>query len=285
MTDKYAVIGNPIAHSKSPQIHKMFAEQFKDKPTGDINYERIEAPLNGFAAKIDELRKAGYKGCNVTVPFKLQASALTSYSSTSVQDANAANTLSFDGKTIKADNTDGAGLVRDIEQNLGVSLHGKRVLLMGAGGAARGVQMPLVLAKVRRLVIANRTLGKAKEMEEEVLMYGHNHYGKLFDVEIVAKKYSDLGDEQFDVVINATSTSLSDEMPPLPPGIFASGALAYDMMYGRETPFMKFARKHGAAVVSDGLGMLVEQAAESFFIWRGVRPETAPVIAALRKQQ
>jgi shikimate dehydrogenase len=285
MTDKYAVIGNPIAHSKSPQIHKMFAEQFKDKPTGDINYERIEAPLNGFAAKIDELRKAGYKGCNVTVPFKLQASALTSYSSTSVQDANAANTLSFDGKTIKADNTDGAGLVRDIEQNLGVSLHGKRVLLMGAGGAARGVQMPLVLAKVRRLVIANRTLGKAKEMEEEVLMYGHNHYGKLFDVEIVAKKYSDLGDEQFDVVINATSTSLSDEMPPLPPGIFASGALAYDMMYGRETPFMKFARKHGAAVVSDGLGMLVEQAAESFFIWRGVRPKTAPVIAALRKQQ
>jgi len=279
MTDKYAVIGNPVAHSKSPLIHKMFAEQ-----TGqDISYEAVLAPLDGFAATVERLRDEGYKGCNVTVPFKLQASNLTPYLATRAQDANAANTLTFDGETIKADNTDGAGLIRDIEQNLGVSLQGKRVLLMGAGGAARGVQMPLVLAKVQRLIIANRTFEKAKEMEDEVLMYGHKHYGKLFDVEIVAKNYSDLGDEQFDVIINATSSGLSDEMPPLPPTIFAPDALAYDMMYGRETPFMKFAREHSARV-TDGLGMLVEQAAEAFYIWRDVRPDTAQVIAALRNR-
>ena len=142
--------------------------------------------------------------------------------------------------------------------------------------------MPLVLSKIQRMVIANRTLEKAGEMVDEMLMYGHEHYGKLFDIEIAAKNYSDLNNEQFDVVINATSSGLTDEMPPLPPCIFAPGALAYDMMYGRETPFMKFAREHGAATVSDGLGMLVEQAAESFYIWRGVRPETAPVIFTLR---
>ncbi len=285
MTDRYAVIGNPIAHSKSPEIHTMFAEQFKGKPAGDMVYkDRILAPLDGFGVTVQRLREEGYKGCNVTVPFKLWASNLSSNLAPRAQDANAANTLTFDGKTIKADNTDGAGLVRDIEQNLGVSLQGKRVLLMGAGGAARGVQMPLVLAKVQRLVIANRTFEKAKEMEEEVLMYGHKHYGELFGVEIAARNYSNLCDEQFDVVINATSSSLSDEMPPLPDDIFSANALAYDMMYGRETPFMVFAREHGAAIVADGLGMLVEQAAESFFLWRGVRPETAPVIAALRNR-
>ncbi len=277
MTDRYAVIGNPISHSKSPQIHKMFAAQTRQ----DISYEKIEAPLDGFDATIERLRNEGYKGCSVTVPFKLWASGLTSHSSTSVQDANAANTLTLDGEIIKAYNTDGIGLIRDIKQNLGISLQGKRVLLMGAGGAARGVQMPLVLAKVRRLVIANRTFEKAKEMEEEVLMYGHKHYGQLFDVKIVARNYSDLRDEQFDVVINATSSGLTDQMPPLPPTIFAPNALAYDMMYGRETPFMAFARQHGAQV-ADGLGMLVEQAAEAFYLWRGVRPDTAPVIAALR---
>lgn len=274
MTDRYAVIGNPIAHSKSPLIHRMFAEQ-----TGqDISYEAILAPLDGFAATVERLREEGYNGCNVTVPFKLQAFNLTPFCKQQAQDANAANTLTFEGNKIIADNTDGIGLVRDIEQNLGVSLQGKRVLLMGTGGAARGVQMPLVLAKIRRLVIATRSIEKAEEM----LMHGHQHYGKLFGIEIVAKNYSDLGDEQFDLVINATSSGLSDELPPLPTGIFAPGALAYDMMYGRETPFLKFAREHGAAVVADGLGMLVEQAAEAFYIWRGVRPDTTPVIAALR---
>lgn len=277
MTDRYAVIGNPIAHSKSPQIHKMFAEQ-----TGqDISYEAILAPLDDFAATVERLRAEGYKGCNVTVPFKVQASNLAYDLAQEVLEANAANTLTFDGKTIKSNNTDGVGLVRDIERNLDIPLQGKRVLLMGAGGAASGVQVLLVLAKIQRLVIANRTLEKAKEM----LMHGHRFYGDRLGIEIVAKKYPELAGQQFDVVINATSSGLSDEMLPLPPDIFASGALAYDMMYGRETPFMKFARKHGAAIVSDGLGMLVEQAAESFYIWRGVRPETAPVIAALRKQQ
>lgn len=277
MTDRYAVIGNPVSHSKSPLIHAMFAQQ-----TGqDISYEAILAPLDGFAATVERLRKEGYTGCNVTVPFKLQASNFANDRATEVLEANAANTLTFDGETIKAYNTDGVGLVRDIEHNLGVSLQGKRVLLMGAGGAARGVQMPLVLAKVRRLVIANRTLEKAKEM----LMHGPQFYEDRFGIEISPKTYDDLHEEQFDVVINATSSGLTDEMPPLPHGIFAPGALAYDMMYGRETPFMKFAREHGAAIVTDGLGMLVEQAAESFYIWRGVRPETAPVSATLRKQQ
>jgi len=303
MTDKYAVIGNPVAHSKSPLIHRMFAEQTGE----DISYEAILAPLDSFAATVERLRREGYKGCNVTVPFKLQAFNLTPFARQQAQDANAANTLTFEGDKIIADNTDGTGLVRDIEQNLGVSLQDKRVLLMGTGGAARGVQMPLVLAKIKRLVIATRSLEKAEEM----LMYGHKHYEKLFGMEIDARNYSELGNEQFDVIINATSTGLSDEMPPLPRnnpiplsppfakgevnvppfakggagGIFASGALAYDMMYGRETPFMKFAREHGAAVVSDGLGMLVEQAAEAFKIWRGrdLQLDTAAVIRTLKQ--
>ena len=274
MTDKYAVIGNPIAHSKSPLIHKMFAGQ-----TGqDIGYEAILAPPDGFVATVKRLRKEGYKGCNVTVPFKQEASDLAPYLTPEVLEANSANTLTFKDGAIIANNTDGAGLIRDIELNLGVSLQGKRVLLMGAGGAARGVLVPLVFAKVKRLVTANRTLERAQEM----LVHGQRFYEGQPGMEIAAKTYSELCDEQFDVVINATSTGLTDEMLPLPDTLFAPGALAYDMMYGRETPFMKFAREQGAAVVSDGLGMLVEQAAESFYIWRGVRPETAPVIAALR---
>ena len=275
MTDKYAVIGNPIAHSKSPLIHRMFAQQ-----TGqDISYEAIEAPLDGFAATIEWLRNAGYKGCNVTVPFKIQAYNLVGATiTTRALEAVAVNTIKFDGEITLGDNTDGAGLVCDIEYNLGVSLQGKRVLLMGTGGAARGVQMPLVLAKIQRLVIATRSIEKAEEM----LPHGRQFYKDKFGIEIAAKNYSELGNEQFDVVINATPAGLTDSEIPLPETIFAPGALAYDMMYGRETPFMKFAREHGAAVVSDGLGMLVEQAAEAFYIWRGVRPATAPVIAALR---
>ncbi len=273
MTDKYAVIGHPIAHSKSPQIHKMFAEQ-----TGqDISYEAIEAPLDGFAAKIDELRKKGYRGCNVTVPFKEHAFQLRSIGravshSEDVDNAKAANTLKFLDGVIEVDNTDGVGLVRDLEQNLGVNLTGKRLLLMGAGGAASGVLLPLRRALRHadaNITITNRTVDRAR------------HLARGTNVSICS--YEELAGKSFDIVINATSAGLSNEMPPLPLGIFAPGALAYDMMYGRETPFMKFAREHGAAVVSDGLGMLVEQAAESFYIWRGVHPDTAPVIAALRQ--
>jgi shikimate dehydrogenase len=270
MTDRYAVIGNPIAHSKSPQIHAMFAKQ-----TGQgISYEAILAPLDGFAATVERLRKEGYKGCNVTVPFKFEALQLSTRLIGRAQVAQAVNTLKFEGDTILGDNTDGFGLVRDITKNFGFDIEGKHVLLMGAGGAAYGVAQPLFDANAS-LAIVNRTVEKAQQMIEA--------FGK--QTQISACTYEHIGNNQFDIVINATSSGLSDEMPALPPGIFAPGALAYDMMYGRETPFMKFAREHGAAVVSDGLGMLVEQAAESFFLWRGVRPDTAPVIAALRKQQ
>jgi shikimate dehydrogenase len=271
MTDKYAVIGNPIAHSKSPQIHRMFAEQ-----TGqDISYEAILAPLDGFAAKIDELRKAGYKGCNVTVPFKFEAFQIATNRSKRADAAKAANTLQFDGSHIFGDNTDGVGLVRDIQVNLEILLKNRRVLLMGAGGAAYGVALPLFETGAN-LAVFNRTVEKAALMIKAFVNVRAQVY--------LYRRTEELEFIKFDVVINATSSGLSDEMLPLPSGIFAQGALAYEMMYGRETPFMKFAREHGARAV-DGLGMLVEQAAESFFIWRGVRPETAPVIAALRKQQ
>ena len=267
MTDRYAVIGNPVSHSKSPLIHKMFAEQ-----TGmDISYEAIEAPLDGFGATVETLRARGYRGCNVTVPFKFEAFDLATELSTRAQMALAVNTLSFDGGIIRGDNTDGAGLVRDIEENSAIGLRGKRVLLMGAGGAAHGVMLPL-LAAGADITIANRTAEKARQLAAKFSGYGNTF----------ASSYEALTGNQFDVVINATSSSLSDELPPLPTAIFAPRALAYDMMYGRETPFMVFARKNGAAIVADGLGMLVEQAAEAFFIWRNVRPDTKPVLAKLR---
>jgi shikimate dehydrogenase len=251
MTDRYAVIGNPISHSLSPKIHKMFAEQ-----TGqDIFYEAIAAPLDSFAATIERLRKEGYKGCNVTVR------ALA---------AKTVNTLKFDGDTILGDNTDGAGLVRDITRNLVWELQEKPVLLMGAGGASYGVSLPLLANKVR-LSVVNRTVVKARQLAEAFAHKGH----------ITALAYDELQNRQFSVVINATASGLTGEMPPLPSGIFAPDALAYDMMYGRDTPFMTFARAQGVQV-ADGLGMLIEQAAEAFYIWRGIWPDTAPVIKALR---
>ncbi|MDD5383521.1 MAG: shikimate dehydrogenase [Gallionella sp.] len=280
MTDRYAVLGNPIAHSKSPLIHSMFAKQTGE----DIGYEAILAPLDGFAATIERLRKEGYKGCNVTVPFKFEAFRISNNVSNEVIDAinssheaDAVNTLIFLNNEIIGRNTDGIGLVRDIEQNLKFPLKSKRILLIGAGGAAAGVLHPLLESSQSQLVIYNRTLGRATSLKKTVEQ--HDKF-RLFSIKAV--EFGGLKDEQFDVVINATSAGLTDSEIPLPPNIFAPGALAYDMMYGRETPFMKFAREHGAAVVSDGLGMLVEQAAESFFLWRGVRPDTAPVISALR---
>ncbi len=265
MTDRYAVIGNPISHSKSPLIHALFAEQ-----TGqDISYEAIAAPLDGFTATIERLRSEDYKGCNVTVPFKFEAFKCANELTERAQAAQAVNTLSFEGKAILGDNTDGAGLVRDIECNVSVELKGKRILLMGAGGASYGVALPL-LTTGASLVIANRTASKAVELAN-----------KFPGADIRGGSYAELAGLQFDVIINATSAGLTDSEVPLPLGIFAEGALAYDMMYGRETPFMAFARAEGA-MVADGLGMLVEQAAEAFYIWRGVRPETAPVIAQLR---
>ncbi|MFA6921529.1 MAG: shikimate dehydrogenase [Gallionella sp.] len=273
MTDRYAVIGHPISHSKSPLIHTLFAEQTcpeQGRRAGeDISYAAIEAPLDGFAATIERLRGEGYKGCNITVPFKFEAFRIATELSDRAQAAQAVNTLSFEGEKIIGDNTDGAGLVRDIEQNFGVSLLGKRVLLMGAGGAAYGVVLPL-LATGATLSIANRTPDKAIELA--------NNFP---DAAISGGSYADLAGLQFDLIINATSAGLTNSEVPLPKGIFAPGALAYDMMYGRETPFMKFARSEGAQL-ADGLGMLIEQAAEAFYIWRGLRPDTAPVIAQLR---
>jgi shikimate dehydrogenase len=273
MTDKYAVIGNPIAHSKSPQIHMMFAKQ-----TGqDISYEAILVPSgpDDFTSEVMQLRKEGYKGCNVTVPFKQHAFHLgiigvTISLSEDVTHAMAANTLKFFNDGIQLENTDGTGLVRDLEQNLSEKLKNKHLLLLGAGGAARGVILPL-LRTGTNITITNRTEDKALALAKRFAVSGCS--------------YDELVGKKFDIVINATSSGLTDEMPDIPKTIFARGSLAYDMMYGRETRFMKFAGENGAAQVSDGLGMLVEQAAESFFIWRGVRPETTKVIAALRALQ
>lgn len=283
MTDRYAVIGNPIAHSKSPLIHSMFAEQ-----TGqDISYEAIESPLDGFAATVARLRDEGYKGCNITVPFKFEAFQLATRLTERAQAAQAVNTLKFDGGTILGDNTDGAGLVHDIQHNLGSSLKDKRVLLIGAGGAAYGVALPLVHAQAF-LKIQNRTEQKAKDLKKSLLetikqSRSPSCFNAINQPSSRVGVYSLINEGQpFNVVINATSTGLTDSEIPLPKNIFAPHALAYDMMYGRETPFMKFAREQGAQV-ADGLGMLVEQAAEAFFVWRGVRPDTAPVMTKLRE--
>ena len=286
MTDRYAVIGNPISHSKSPLIHAMFAEQ-----TGqDISYEAIAAPLDGFAAIIERLRSEGYKGCNVTVPFKFEALTyvhqLSGETTERASTANAVNTLKFDDEKVTGDNTDGVGLVTDIKNNHNFSLKGKRVLLMGAGGAAWGVVLPIFLEGVDNITFVNRTKEKAQLLFDAYFAYYSSDLAsdsKLTRSEEPFKvsNYDGLNGQQFDVIINATSAGLTDSEVPLPPGIFAPGALAYDMMYGRETPFMAFARSEGAQV-ADGLGMLVEQAAEAFYIWRDIRPETAPVIARLR---
>jgi len=267
MPDRYAVIGNPVAHSKSPQIHAEFARQ-----TGqDLVYERLLAPTGAFIATANTFRAGGGRGLNVTLPFKGEAFHYAGRLSESARAAQAVNTLKFEGDATVGDNTDGTGLVHDLVRNLGRAVAGARVLLLGAGGAARGVIGPLLEQQPAQLAIANRTLAKAH-------LLAQNFSGGL-----EADTYAALAGRQFDLVVNATSASLAGELPPLPPGVFARGALAYDMMYGMgETPFLAFARAGGAATFADGLGMLVEQAAESFFIWRGVRPDTAPVLKLLR---
>ncbi|MDP3420595.1 MAG: shikimate dehydrogenase [Thiobacillus sp.] len=264
MTDRYAVFGHPIAHSKSPQIHAAFARQ----TVQDMTYEAILAPKDGFADSVAAFIAAGGRGANVTVPFKEEAFRLAGRLSSRAERAGAVNTLRFDADGIFGDNTDGAGLVADLTRNLGCVLAGKRVLLVGAGGAARGVIEPLLAQQPAEVVIANRTVSRAQEL---AALFGHGVSASGFDAL----------DTPFDLVINATAASLAGELPPLPPRVFTAATLAYDMMYGRDTPFLDFARSHGAAT-ADGLGMLVEQAAEAFTLWRGVRPDTAPVIAALR---
>jgi shikimate dehydrogenase len=271
MTDRYAVIGNPVEHSQSPRIHAEFARQ-----TGqDISYEKLHAPLDAFETTARRFFNEGGRGLNVTVPFKHEAWDMVDVHAGDARDAEAVNTVKAEGGKLVGYNTDGVGLVTDIKQNLGLQITGKRVLLMGTGGAAYGVMFPL-LRENPRLTLAYRTLEKAQSLVKRV----ESHEGVTV-TSLKAKPYHGLAGDRFDIVINATSAGLSGEMPELPKHIFAPGALAYDMVYGRDTPFLAFARKAGARAV-DGLGMLVEQAAESFFIWRGVHPGTAPVIALLR---
>jgi shikimate dehydrogenase len=272
MSDHYAVIGNPIAHSKSPQIHAAFAEQTSQ----DIDYKKIFCEEGAFVATVRRFRDEGGRGLNVTVPFKHEAYELATRRSARAELAGAVNTLSFDGDEIAGDNTDGAGLVRDITQNIGRMLPGKSILLLGAGGASFGVVGPLLDETPAALVIANRTESKAEALAQRFAK-------QAAQCRFAASSYAALAGKCFDVVINATSAGLSGSMPALPENLFAPGALAYDMVYGKTTPFMQFAHAQGAAV-ADGLGMLVEQAAESFWVWHGVRPRTAPVIAALRTQ-
>ena len=275
MSDLYTVFGHPIAHSLSPQIHSMFADQTGE----DIVYEKRLAPLDGFADSVAKFVDEGGRGANVTLPFKLEAYELAHEVSERARHARAANTLKFDDERIYADNTDGVGLVRDIRDNLGVEPKGKRVLLMGAGGAARGVLLPLLESHPAILVIANRTVDKAMQ-----LAHSNQHQPLAAQTVLSATGFDELSGHQFDIVINATASSLSDDLPPLPDKLFSSGALAYDMMYGKGlTAFLSYAQAQNAAKLADGLGMLVEQAAESFRIWRGVRPDTQAVMLALRK--
>lgn len=270
--DRYAVVGHPIAHSKSPLIHRAFARQ-----TGQaMSYEALLAPLDGFAATVRAFGENQGRGMNVTVPFKLEAHDLATELTERARAAGAVNTLVFRPKGVLGDNTDGAGLVRDITKNLGYALNGRRVLLLGAGGAARGTILPLLGERPAGLVIANRTVARAESLAEQFSQAAGA-------IPLAASSFAGLAGQTFDVIINATAASLADEAPPLPPGLYAPGALAYDMMYGKgDTPFLAAARQEGAAKLADGLGMLVEQAAESFWLWRGVRPQTRPVLEALR---
>lgn len=269
--DRYAVMGHPISHSKSPLIHTRFAQQ-----TGQsIEYTAIHVDPGGFEQAVGNFRASGGKGLNITVPFKEEAWALATERSDRADLAGAANTLKFIDNKIVGDNTDGVGLVADLTINHQCDLKDKRILLLGAGGAARGVLAPLLAQQPAVIVIGNRTPDRAVGLAEIFSAHGN----------ISGCGFSAVQGQKFDIVINATAASLQGEVPPLPDDILNENAVCYDMMYGAEpTVFMKWASEHGAEKVLDGLGMLVEQAAESFYIWRGIRPETRPVIQAIRNE-
>jgi shikimate dehydrogenase len=274
--DRYVVLGNPVQHSRSPFIHAEFARQ-----TGQaMVYERRECALDGFADAVQLLVAEGARGCNVTVPFKFDAARLAQRRSPRCELAGAANVLSF-GSTpgqrhIDADNSDGVGLLRDIEAGAGVALVGQRVLLIGAGGAAAGVLGPLLAARPAELQVVNRSVDKAQQ-----LATSHQAWAQRHGVPLHADALDNAG-TGFDVVINASASSLAGVAVPVSQAVLAPGALAVDLMYGpAAAPFLAWARAAGARG-RDGLGMLVEQAAEAFFIWRGLRPQTAPVLHALR---
>lgn len=282
--DRYAVIGNPIAHSRSPSIHARFAEACGQT----LVYERLLAPVDGLREAVTRFRAEGGRGLNVTVPFKRGAYDLATRRTDRARIAGAANFLAFSEGEILADNTDGVGLVTDLESRLGLELRGAQVLVLGAGGAVRGVVALLLAAGVGRLVLANRTRARLDELMADLAAQGVS-----LD-RIQTRDLASLGggaagagvlDGPLDLVVNATSSALSGEAPAVSAGLLGSARLAYDMVYGSEpTPFMQAANAAGCPRVSDGLGMLIEQAAESFFLWRGQRPVTGPVYEALRAE-
>jgi shikimate dehydrogenase len=266
MSDKYAVIGNPIGHTKSPLIQGFFAEQ-----TGqDMEYGAFEAPIGGFAARIDEFRRDGGLGLNITAPFKLDAFDYATELSERARLAGAVNAMKFNGDRVVAENFDGVGLTNDIQINLNVPLKHRRVLLLGSGGAARGAILPFLKQQPAELIIVNRTISKAHELVERFSPYGA----------LTALGYEALaGRGSFDIVVNATSASLRGELPPVSAESFAPNSLAYELAYGKGlTPFLRVARDAGTRQIADGVGMLVEQAAEAFEWWRGIRPPTRPMI-------
>lgn len=274
MTDRYAVFGNPIKHSKSPLIHKAFAQQLDQ----DLEYHSVLVAEDGFNLAVDNFLspESNGKGLNITVPFKEQAWQKAEWHSERAKLAGAVNTLYRNAAgQLCGDNTDGLGLVADITRNNGGEIRGKDLLILGAGGAVRGVLEPILAHQPARLVIANRTVARAEALAEL--------FSGLGQIEVCS--FAELQGQQFDLVINGTAASLQGEVPPLPDDLLRDGAWCYDMMYGAEiTPFNRWAKAHGAAKAIDGLGMLVEQAAESFSIWRGVRPDTSELIQELRHQ-
>lgn len=270
---RYAVVGHPVAHSQSPFIHAAFAAQ-----TGEpVRYERLLCPLDAFAPAVREFAASGASGCNVTMPFKFEAFELVAKTTPRARIAAACNTLRFDADGWLGDNTDGAGLVRDIERNAGVALRGARVLLIGAGGGAAGALGPLMASGASEVVVANRSVERARALVERHV----KAVGEAATARVAATPLDACGDA-FDVVVNATATSVAGAPVPVAASVLRRGGLALDMMYGpAASAFLAWAAEHGASG-RDGLGMLVEQAAEAFLLWRGVEPETAPVLRALR---
>lgn len=266
-TERYAVVGNPIAHSLSPEIHAHFARQAKQ----DLTYEKLLAPIDGFEEFALGLRDAGYLGLNVTIPFKIDAAKLADELSARARLAGAVNTLKFDGDTIFGDNTDGVGFVRDVTGRLKFSIENSAILILGAGGGVRGLIGSLLEEKPKWIAVANRSHERAVELADE------------FGVEAI--HFDEVPAEHFDLVINGTASSLSNAAPKIDPETFDDCTLAYDLVYdAHPTPFMQLAKSGGASQVSDGLGMLVEQAAEAFLVWRGMRPETKAVYQELRRR-
>lgn len=271
MIDQYAVFGNPVAQSKSPAIHARFAEQ-----TGEqLQYSKQLVAEDAFSETADAFFAAGGKGLNITVPFKQDAYSYAAKLTVRARRAGAVNTLTMREGVVQGDTTDGVGMLRDITENLGWTVAGQRVLVLGAGGAVRGILEPLLEQQPQHVVIANRTVSKALQLSKAFAEMGY----------ILGCDIDMLPGQRFDLIINGTSASLQGSLPPLPDDLLHEGGRAYDMMYSAQpTVFLQWAQQHGAAATADGLGMLVEQAAESFSIWRGVRPATQPVISAIRQE-